>query len=106
MNESIIVVDKSLECGVNIKNNIFTEKNISYKAIGIYCEMVCAAIGKDKQVTHMDLSECKKDGRTSVSSGIKELMNFGYVDRQYLRGIDGKVEGIKYWIYETPMNNR
>lgn len=55
------------------------------------------------------VSEIKKhttDKDKSISGGIKELIQYGYIQRKKKRSKSGKFEGgYEYTVYETPMDN-
>lgn len=44
----------------------------------------------------------KTDGKTSVSNGMDELIDAGYIEKQQLINEKGQLDGIRYIIYMNP----
>ena len=88
-----------------IQNLIFEDHRLSYKEIGIYCNMM--KFPDDWEFSIRYLAECHKDKRDAVRTGIEKLIMFGYIVRSETqhrdeRGFYGKYD---YIIYEDPTDN-
>lgn len=86
-----------------LDNSILNEKNISAKAIGIYCKIVQYRNSSEHKIYLKSLVSSLKDGRDSIASGLKELEQFGYISRIRLRDIKGRMCGYKYFVYAKPI---
>ena len=88
-----------------IQNLIFEDHRLSYKEIGIYCNMM--KFPDDWEFSIRYLAECHKDKRDAVRTGIEKLIEYGYIARSETqhrdeRGFYGKYD---YIIYEDPLDN-
>jgi predicted transcriptional regulator len=88
-----------------IQNLIFEDHRLSYKEIGIYCNMM--KFPDDWEFSIRYLAERHKDKRDSVRTGIEKLIEYGYIARSETqhrdeRGFYGKYD---YIIYEDPLDN-
>lgn len=78
-------------------NDLLNDKNISFKAKGLFCFI-------DSKPDNWEFSESRiasqsKDGISSVRSGLKELIDSGYLERNEFRSSEGyiKTEYILHW---------
>jgi hypothetical protein len=85
---------------VQIDKTMIHDNRISFKAKGILAYLLSRP--NDWQVYEVEIVKHAKDGRESVRSGIKELIEAGYIERYMKRGEKGKFEGYEYLVYETP----
>ncbi|WP_161938335.1 DnaD domain protein [Clostridium tepidiprofundi] len=76
------------------------DNRLSYKAKGILS--YCLSRPDDWQFYEEEIAEHSTDGIASVRTGLKELMNAGYITRERLRDENGKFKGYEYVIYELP----
>ena len=83
----------------NIANNIMDDDTISYKAVGIFVSMWRKPDGWDFNI--QALANDHKDGKKSVSSGLDELIEHGYVERIANRN-KGQFGGYDYVLHEVP----
>lgn len=84
---------------VQIDKGILSDENLSWKAKGILAYLLSKP---DGWVTYLtDIEKRAKDGRDSVSSGIKELLDAGYLKRTRVRE-QGRFKGWEYSVYESP----
>lgn len=84
---------------VQIDKSILSDESLSWKAKGILAYLLSKP---DGWVTYLtDIEKRAKDGRDSVSSGIKELLDAGYLKRTRVRE-QGKFKGWEYSVYESP----
>lgn len=86
-----------------IENTILNEKELSAKAVGIYCKIVQYRNSRTHKIYVNTLTSSFKDGRDSIMSGLKELENFGYIARIRLRDTKGRMCGYRYYVYSTPL---
>ena len=86
---------------VMIAKDIMQEEGLSFKARGIMAYLLSLP---DDWVLHMSELEkrSKKDGRERIASGIKELIEFGYITRIQERSESGKWGTMVYLINEIP----
>ena len=90
------------------KNNPFVQmykqpinnENLSFKAKGILAYLLSKP--DDWQVYEVDLQNHATDGKTSISNGIKELIDAGYIERSIKRNDKGHFNGYDYRVYEVP----
>ena len=84
-----------------IDNNIFKNKNLSYKGKGMLCTLL--SLPEDWNYSEEGLVALSiNDGITSVRSALKELMELGYLKRERLRDNKGVLRDYIYTIYEEP----
>lgn len=84
---------------VQIDKNILSDDGISWKAKGILIYLLSKP---DDWVTYQtDIEKRSTDGRDSVRSGIKELIDAGYMERIRVRE-KGRFKGWEYSVYEYP----
>ena len=88
-----------------IGNLIFDDYRLSYKEIGIYCNMMKFPDDWDFSIRY--LADCHTDKRDSVRSGIEKLIELGYISRKekQSRGEKGLFGKYDYLIYEDPRDN-
>lgn len=84
-----------------MSNHHFKEIGLSLKAKGLLSMMLSLPPTWDYSIE--GLVTLSSDGEASVRSGIKELEEFGYLDRIQIRE-DGKIAGVEYVVYEQPKN--
>jgi hypothetical protein len=86
-----------------VNNSICKDKRLSYKAKGIW--LYAFSRPDDWQFNITDLINQSTDGKDSISSGLKELVEFGYLRRERIRRPDGTFERGAIWdFYETPQD--
>lgn len=83
-----------------IDNNVFKNKDLSYKAKGLLCTML--SLPDDWNFSEDGLSSLSSDGISSVRTTLKELMDFGYLERTRARDDKGILRDTVYTIYEEP----
>lgn len=85
-----------------MSNHALRNAALSFKARGILATLL--SMPDDWQVYVQDLENRATDGRTAISSGIKELENEGYIRREQMRDEKGNFAGYQYMVYEMPAN--
>lgn len=83
--------------------DIIQDKELSWKAKGLYAAI--AARVEEGEFTQMDLSKMSTDGASSVSSGVKELVDRGYLSRKRAR-TNGRLDGSIWSIKENITKDR
>ena len=83
-----------------IDNTFIKDKTLSAKAKGIMCYLL--SLPDDWKIYLSELENNFTDGKTSISSGIKELMEHGYLKRERLHDEQGKFDGYTYQVIENP----
>lgn len=83
-----------------IDNHVFMNKNLSFKAKGLLCQML--SLPDNWNYSLEGLVALANDGISSVRSALKELENQMYFKRRRLYE-DGKLAGVEYIVSETPM---
>ena len=81
-----------------VNNEIFHDRELSYKAKGLFCQML--SLPDNWDFKENSIKALATDGISSVRSGLKELMNKGYLIREPIR--EGNL--IVDWQY-TLINN-
>lgn len=66
-------------------NEILNDDTLSYKALGIYVQILQYQNSREHKIYMSALRKLKLDGETSVRNGMKELINSGYIERIELR---------------------
>ena len=75
---------KNLQTGyTHVNNEIFHDKNISYKAKGLFCQML--SLPENWDFKENSIKALATDGISSVRTGLKELMEKGYLVRKPIR---------------------
>lgn len=83
-----------------IDNNIFKNKKLSLKGKGMICTML--SLPDDWDFSEDGLTNLSNDGKASIRSTLKELMEFGYLKRTRNRDEKGILRDYVYTIYEEP----
>ena len=102
-NETTFVFSNEFIGFTTIPNIILNDTRVSYKALGIYCQILQFQNSPTHSLYQTTLVQLKKDGRDSVSAGIKELINLGYLKKEQLKNEKGLYCGVKYTVYMKPI---
>lgn len=101
----IIRVNKNKDNPYLIMNKTgLNDKNLSLKAKGLLCYFL--SLPDDWKIYENELVNHHKDGRDSIRSSIKELIDNGYIERKRLRSDKGYLGGYEYIVYEIPKNGK
>lgn len=84
-----------------IDNDIFKNKNLSSKSVGILCTML--SLPSDWDFTELGLCTIRNESRTLIRSALKELEDSGYLVRVRNRNEKGQLTTTTYDVYEKPM---
>lgn len=85
---------------VMIDNRVFLDENLSWKAKGILGYLLSRP--DDWKIIVGDLIKHSTDGKTSVYSGLDELLKHGYIERRERRSKEGQFMPTEYVIHEKP----
>ncbi len=85
-----------------IDNDVIRDRRLSLKAKGLHHLLL--SYPSDWDVCILQLSKYCKEGREAITSGLKELISFGYCRRLVKRSPDGKIKDWDYEVYEYPMS--
>ncbi|MGP4024384.1 hypothetical protein [Actinomadura sp. 3N407] len=84
---------------VKVPNDTARDKRLSFKARGLLTTLLSYS---DGWLTDADkLAGESPNGRTVVLSGLRELVECGYVTYRNLRGEDGRFRK-EMWVYDVP----
>ena len=83
-----------------MSNYHLRDRSLSLKAKGLLSLML--SLPEDWDYTMKGLARICKDGIDSISGGIRELEEHGYVIRQRVRNPNGQLGAIEYTILEQP----
>lgn len=93
---------KNLQTGyTHVNNEIFHDKNISYKAKGLFCQML--SLPDNWDFKENSIKALATDGISSVRTGLKELMEKGYLVRKPIREGNLIVDW-EYTLIDCPRN--
>ena len=98
----VIRIEKTANYTV-ISNYPLRDSRLSLKACALLCKMLCNTDTWDYSITGM-AAMCK-DGKSAVSSAMKELEQYGYLVRKQHRNEKGQIVDTDYIIYESPELN-
>ena len=85
-----------------LNNGIFRDENLSAKSLGILAKMLSLPDNWEFSETGL-CSIFKKDGRSSIRSGLKELEQNGYLVRSRVRDESGKLTSAEWTVSDKPM---
>ena len=85
-----------------LNNGIFRDENLSAKSLGILAKMLSLPDNWEFSETGL-CSIFKKDGRSSIRSGLKELEENGYLVRSRVRDESGKLTSAEWTVSDKPM---
>ncbi len=84
---------------VQADKELINNKNLSAKAKGIMLYILSKP--DNWSVYESEIAKNMNDGVKSIRSGIKELMEHGYIERKQRRCSGGKFIGYDYTVYEN-----
>jgi hypothetical protein len=87
---------------VMVNKVLINDETLSFKAKGILLYLLSKP--DDWKVYESEISSHSKDKIDSVRSGVKELINAGYIKRTREQDGKGKFKGYIYNVFETPQN--
>ncbi len=99
MKEEVVVKKRRHPYAIVHKSGLL-DRRLSWRARGILA--FALAFSGDPTTTFEFLLECAPDGRKSLRAGLHELQSFGYAKLRVLRGPDGRMNGQRWELFETP----
>jgi hypothetical protein len=89
---------------VTVHKNFIHDDNLSWKAKGILLYLLSRP--DDWQVYETEIVKHSSDGLSGLKSGIKELEQVGYIQRNRKRDDKGRLKEYEYLVYEQPNHIR
>ncbi|MGO1314745.1 replication protein [Staphylococcus equorum] len=89
---------------VMVHKDFIHDSNLSWKAKGILLYLLSRP--DDWQIYETELEKHSSDGLSGIKSGIKELEEIGYIQRNRKRDENGRLNGYEYLVYEQPNHIR
>lgn len=89
---------------VMVHKNFIHDSNLSWKAKGILLYLLSRP--DDWQVYETEIVKHSSDGLSGLKSGIKELEQVGYIQRNRKRDDKGRLKEYEYLVYEQPNHIR
>ena len=103
-NETYFELDGSFKEGFTVvPNYILNNRNLSYKAVGLYVQILQYQNSPTHKIYMKNLMTYKTDGESSVSSGISELISEGFLTREAIRNERGQMKGYRYTVHAQPI---
>ena len=94
-----LIIEKTRDYTV-MSNHHLRDMSLSLKAKGLLSLML--SLPENWDYTMKGLARICKDGIDSISGGIRELEEHGYLIRERVRGANGQLGSIEYTILEQP----
>ena len=96
---AVFCIEKTRDYTV-MSNHHLRDMSLSLKAKGLLSLML--SLPENWDYTMKGLARICKDGIDSISGGIRELEEHGYLIRERVRGANGQLGSIEYTILEQP----
>ena len=87
-------------------NDIFKDKRLSYKELGLLCQMM--SLPDYWEFSVRGLASLHSDGKNGVAKTLNKLIDYGYIWRdtdEQGRTKEGRFSKLDYFIYDDPNNN-
>lgn len=104
-NETEFIFSNEFVGFTTIPNYIFQCKELSYRAVGIYCSILQFQNSPSHSITIKGLSSNHKEGRDAISKAIDELIKAGFLEKIQARN-NGKFKGVLYKVYMKPIDTQ
>lgn len=98
---SVFRVEKNKNYTV-LSNYHLKDKNLSLRTIGLLS--IILSLPENWNYTQAGLAAIVKDGLSSVSAGLNELEQYGYLVRTRERDLNGRLGNAIYTVYEIPIS--
>jgi hypothetical protein len=85
---------------VMLNKEFLNDDRLSWKAKGLLAYLL--SLPDDWQIYEEEIAVHSKDGIKSTRSGLKELIEYNYINRAQSRTVDGKFAGYEYCVFEVP----
>ena len=83
---------------VMVNKGLANDTRLTWQAKGLMLHLL--SLPDDWQIYESELVKRAPNGKSSLKSIIKELMDYGYLDRGSLRNAKGQFNGYEYRVYE------
>ena len=80
-----------------VSKALIEDRLISAKAKAVYAALCCCPQGYECSINN--LSDTLGVGKESVSHLLKELEDYGYIERDRIRGPDGRYDTTQYRVF-------
>lgn len=97
----IIIKNKTKDCFARIPNLLLNDKKLKWKDKGLLAYLLSKPQGWKLQI--QDILNRSPDGKDSVYSSLKNLIECGYCLREDIRDKNGKLSGVEYSISDFPI---
>ena len=97
---AIIRTSKTDDPYARISRGLLQDHNLSYEARGLAAYLLSKPT--DWEIEVADLIKQSPDGRDKVYRILKELSQFGYLQKRQARTDGGKLEQVEYVLFESP----
>jgi hypothetical protein len=87
---------------VMLNKTFLNDSNLSLKSKGLLAYLM--SMPDDWQIYENEIVKHHTDGKDSLSSAIRELINNGYITRQRMRDEKGRLKAYEYRVYEAPIH--
>lgn len=104
-NETEFIFSNEFVGFTTIPNYIFQCKELSYRAVGVYCSILQFQNSPSHSITIKGLSSNHKEGRDAVAKAIDELIKTGFLEKIQARE-NGKFKGMLYKVYMKPIDTQ
>lgn len=88
---------------VMLNKEFLDDSNLSWKSKGLLAYLL--SLPDDWQIYESEIVNHAKDGKDSLKSAIKELIQLGYIERTRERDEKGMLKGYNYSVYERPIQS-
>ena len=88
---------------VMLNKEFINDKDLSLKAKGLLTYLL--SLPNDWKIYEKEIVKHSKDGKDSIKTAIKELINNGYIKRELSRDKLGKIQGYDYNVYEKSIQS-
>lgn len=100
MKQSIFRIQKDRENPyVMVNKQFLSNAELSWKAKGLLTYLL--SLPDNWQIYEDEIVKHSKDGKDSLRSALKELIDNGYISRERIRNSAGQLKGYDYYVYET-----
>jgi len=101
MEQSIFRIQKdSNNPYVMVNKQLLNNTELSWKGKGLLTYLL--SLPDNWKIYEDEIVKHAKDGKDSLKSAIKELIENGYIERERIRNSHGQLKGYSYCVYEIP----
>ena len=101
MEQSIFRIQKDKDNPyVMVNKELLNNTELSWKSKGLLTYLL--SLPDNWKIYEDEIVKHAKDGKDSLKSAIKELIENGYIERERIRNPSGQLKGYTYCVYEIP----